>query len=449
MNARARLIAGFGATAVGPFLTALIQIISVPSFLRIWGPHMYGEWLMLTAVPAYLSFTDIGFGSVAGNDMGMRIAVGDRKGAVETFQSTLLLLLLMSLAAGLIVAPFLGGAPLNKWLHINSIGSVQTRVIVALLSIYSLCTLHSSLLLSAFRSDGKYALIVSCMNVVRLLENAGMLLVLYVSRSPLHVAVTVASIRTVGTGSLYLLLRHQLSWIRLGVSNASLRRLRELARPAIAFMAFPAGNGLSIQGMTVVIGLVLGPVSVAAFNSMRTLSRFAYQVIDSIKNTVWPELSAAYGAQNWPLARRLHRSCCQVAFSLSTVAVVVLAMFGPKIFRLWTHQRVAIDIPCFYVLLIVVVASSLWNTSSAVAIAANLHERLAVQYLFGTAAALLLAYVFMPHLQLVGPAVALLAADLWMDCFVIRSSNHLLKDDTNDFIHSMLRFDRLKLLVAR
>src|SRR6202035_928004 len=108
---------------------------------------------------------------------------------------------------------------------------------------------------------------------------------------------------------------------------------------AIAFMAFPAGNGLSIQGMTVVIGLMLGPVSVAAFNSMRTLSRFAYQIIDSIKNSVWPELSAAYGAQNWPLARRLHRSCCQIAFWLSMMAVAVLAMFGPKIFRLWTHQR--------------------------------------------------------------------------------------------------------------
>jgi O-antigen/teichoic acid export membrane protein len=410
---------------------------------------MYGEWIMLTAIPSYLSLTDMGFGSVAGNDMAMRVAAADRKGAVETFQSTLLLLLVMSLVAALIVAPLLWGAPLDKWLHITSLDSAQTRLIVALLSIYSLCTLHSSLLGSAFRSDGKYALIVSYLNVIRLLENAGMLLVLYRSGSPLYVAVTVASIRTVGTGSLYLLLKYQLSWIRLGVSNASLRRLRDLTRPAIAFMAFPAGNGLSIQGMTVVIGLMLGPVSVAAFNSMRTLSRFAYQIIDSIKNSVWPELSAAYGAQNWPLARRLHRSCCQIAFWLSMMAVAVLAMFGPKIFRLWTHQRVAIDIPCFYVLLIVVIASSLWNTSSAVAIAANLHERLAVQYLFGTAAALFLAYVLMPHLQLVGPAVALLATDIWMDCFVIRSSNHLLKDDTNDFIYSMLRCDRLKLLVAR
>ncbi|MGD9984132.1 MAG: hypothetical protein AB7S51_08220 [Porticoccaceae bacterium] len=38
---------------------------------------MYGEWLMLFAIPAYLPMTDLGFTQPAANDMTAR---GDRAG---------------------------------------------------------------------------------------------------------------------------------------------------------------------------------------------------------------------------------------------------------------------------------------------------------------------------------------------------------------------------------
>jgi O-antigen/teichoic acid export membrane protein len=214
-------------------------------------------------------------------------------------------------------------------------------------------------------------------------------------------------------------------------------------------MAFPAGNALSIQGMTVLIGIMLGPVAVATFTPMRTLSRFAYQIIDSVKNAAWPELSAAYGAENWPLARKVHRSCCQIAFWAAIAVVIGLSIMGPTIFRVWTKNHVIMDVPCFAILLLVVLTSSLWNTSSAVSIAANLHGPLACQYLIGTAASLLLAYVLMPHLQMMGAAMALLACDVWMARFVIRHSNMLLRDNTGSFVRSMLNLTGLRLLDAR
>ncbi len=39
-------------------LTAAIQLVSVPVFLHFWGPKLYGEWLVLSAIPVYLGFTD-------------------------------------------------------------------------------------------------------------------------------------------------------------------------------------------------------------------------------------------------------------------------------------------------------------------------------------------------------------------------------------------------------
>jgi O-antigen/teichoic acid export membrane protein len=448
MSVRNRLIAGFGAAALGPFITALVQVVSVPVFLHSWGPALYGQWLVLSAIPAYLSMTDMGFGSVGGNDMAMRVASSDKDGALGTFQSTWLLVTGISVLIGACAFGILFSVPITNWLQLNSLGLWGTRSVLFWLSVYSLGTLQTATLLAAFRSDGQYALGNLSINIMRLVENAVMLLLVILHSSPGRVALAAAVIRLVGTVVLFKLLVVKLPWIRVGMSRASWLRIKELTRPAFAFMAFPAGNALSLQGMTILTGILLGPVAVATFNPMRTLSRFAYQILDSIKNAVWPELSAAYGSHNWPLARRLHRSCCQVAFWLAILAVLGLGVLGPSLFRVWTHGRITMNLPCFYTLLLVVVASSFWNTSSAVSIAANLHGRLAVYYLAGTAVSLGLAYVLTPHLGMTGPALALLAADVWMGCFVIRASNHLLQDDTNDFIRSMFLLRPVKLLVA-
>jgi O-antigen/teichoic acid export membrane protein len=448
MSARSRLVKGFGATAVGPLITALVQLVSVPVFLRAWGAELYGEWLVISAIPIYLSVTDVGFGSVAGNDMAIRIARADREGALATFQSTLLLVSGMSFLIAGIAMAYILGAPLANSLNIVAIDARQARVVLMLLSIYALCTLHGSLLLSAFRSDGQYALGVSGLNAVRLVENLVSLIVLWQGGQPVSVAVSLTLVRFGGTLLLYTLLLNKLPWIKLSVSHASWSRVRQLSRPALAFTAFPAGNALSIQGMTVLMGMVLGPVAVATFTPMRTLSRVTFQVVDAIKNTVWPELSAAYGAQNWLLARRLHRSCCQIALWFSIIAVLGLALAGPTLFRLWTHQHVTLDLACFQTLLVVTIASSLWNTSSAVSIAANLHGRLAIQYLAGTLGALALAYVLLPRFHMLGAALALLAADLWMAWFVVRESNELLMDDTRDFVRAIVTLNKLKLLFA-
>src|SRR5271155_3693072 len=72
-----RLIAGFGANTFSRLSTTLTQILSVPVFLTHWGTHLYGEWILLNAIPAYFGLSDVGFGSVAGNDMTMLAAAGN------------------------------------------------------------------------------------------------------------------------------------------------------------------------------------------------------------------------------------------------------------------------------------------------------------------------------------------------------------------------------------
>jgi O-antigen/teichoic acid export membrane protein len=440
---RDRFIRGFGATALGPFVTILAQVISVPVFLHSWGPKLYGEWLVLSAIPSYIAFSDVGFGNVAANDMTMRVTAGDRDGALETFQSTWVL---MSCTSLLVVLCFIAGAwilPLTRWLNLSTITPATTREILTFFCIYSLLSLQADLTTSGFRCEGNYALGMLIKNILRFVEVATLTVLVGFRAQPLQGAVALLVARSVGTPLMAWMMMKKSPWLRHGFRHASVKCARTLAGPAVAYMAFPVGNALSIQGMVLVISAVLGPIAVATFSTMRTLTRFGFQIMEAVKNTVWPELSAAYGAQNWSLARRLHRVACQVSLWSSFATAIFLFFAGDRIVAIWTHGRIIVDEPTFRWLLLVIVANSFWYTSSVVTVASNTHERVAAVFLAGTAASLVIARLLMPHFGLSGAAMALLAIDIIVGWYVLTRSLTTLSESTRDFYTSMFRLPQL------
>jgi O-antigen/teichoic acid export membrane protein len=438
-SALRRLFLGLGATALAPLVTVIAQVVSVPVFLYSWGPKLYGEWLLLSTIPWYMSLSDVGFGSVAGNEMTMRVAARDREGALRSFQSAWAIICLVSAALMLSVAAVTSTAPLGRWLNVQIIAGGELHGVLLLLTVYALGSLQSTLVASGFRCDGNYALGTLLINVFRLWEALGSTLAVAWSARPVTVAAVLAGIRWGGFCLMWIVLRHRSPWIVWGVRHARAASVREMASPAIAFMAFPLGNAISIQGMLVVVGVVLGPLAVTAFSTMRTLSRFAFIILETIKQSIWPELSAAFGVENWTYARKLHAKACQGSLLACACAVAFLAVFGARIYRLWTHGRVGFDPLLFKALLLVVVADSLWYASSATSIACNLHQKVALAYVFGSAASIIVAYLTLPVFGLVAAALALLAVDIPMTPYVLWSSISILRDTPRSFLRELCR----------
>ena len=449
MTVKRRLIRAYGASVLGPGVTILVQLVNVPVMLRVWGPHLYGEWLLISTIPAYLLLSDLGFGNVAGSDMTMRVNADDRAGAIETFQSTNVLVLGISLLLGLLLCFCIFALPLHEVLHISSMSPREMKYALLVLCLNCLVILQWSVIISAYRCAGEYARGMLFVNLIRIVEGVSFLVLLVVRAGPVQLALLMLGISVLGTSWLVIAQRKLIPWLPYGLERVSSARVRQLARPAFAFMAFPAGSALSLQGTTIVIGLLLGPLAVAVFNPMRTLSRAVFQLTDAVKSSVWPELSAAYGQSNWALARRLHRASCQVSVLLALVASLALGSFGPQLFRLWTRGRVAMDVPTFYILLAVVLANSGWNASSAVPLAANRHQRLAATYLVCTAASLMLCWILTATFGLRGSATALLVCDCVMSFYVVRMSNRLVSDPWPAFAASMLDMTELNALTSK
>src|ERR1700693_3771005 len=154
---RARLIRGLSATALSPIVTAVIQCSTVPCLLRFWGAAKYGDCLILSAIPSYLSLSDLGFGDASGSDMTMRVAAGDRRGAIETFQSSWALLALVSLVVGSAAIITVWRVPWHHWIKLATLSDESASTVMFILASYILVSQQCGILESGFRCDGNFA----------------------------------------------------------------------------------------------------------------------------------------------------------------------------------------------------------------------------------------------------------------------------------------------------
>src|ERR1700760_4414498 len=338
-----RLIAGFGANTFSRLSTTLTQIFSVPVFLSHWGVHLYGEWILLNTIPSYLGLSDVGFGSVAGNEMTMLAAAQDFEQALVVFQSVWVLTTVITSLLGLGLLAAIWVLPVGTWLHMHAIEAFDARLIILLLGLAVLFGMQETLFQAAFRCVGKYPLGTMAKSVVVLAAFLSTMAGVALHLSPVPVAALYAGTNAVGVVALWILLRREVPWIRFGVRHAQWAVIRRLTAPALSFMSFPLVNALNLQGILVVIGYVLGPIAVVTFNTARTISRSAAQGMNLINNAIWPEMSAAFGTGAMDIARSLHRRACQIALVLCLGITLAAAVLGNHIWRVWTVGRVPTD----------------------------------------------------------------------------------------------------------
>jgi O-antigen/teichoic acid export membrane protein len=198
-------------------------------------------------------------------------------------------------------------------------------------------------------------------------------------------------------------------------------------------MALPLGNAISIQGFTLLIGFLSGPIAVTGFSTLRTLARLNFQLTTVLAWATWPEFSAAFGAGNLSLARTLHRRTYQAGVVLSVVTGTFLWCAGPWIYRAWIRHAVGFDAGCFHVLILVTLANSLWFTSSVVPMSTNAHHRLTMAFAAASLGALPLGWALISSLGIAGAAWALLPIDVLMIALVLRASLRQLGESFAEF----------------
>ena len=415
-----RISLGVGSQLYGQAVLIFIRLGEVPLLLHYWGAQLYGEWLMLAAIPAYLAISDGGFSGAASREMSMKVGAGDQPGALTIFQSTWTLLCVISAVVLGAVMLSARALPLTSWFGFRVIGPHELVYVLFLLLMYVFVGFQSDLLYGGFWCSGRYSLGIAVTSTTRLMEFVALVIAVILGGGPVQAAGAYVVGRILGTAMTRSALKRATPWLHYGFGRISLQEIRRLSRPAFASMAFPLGNALNIQAMRLVVGIVLGPLAVAIFSPLRTLSNLTTRPGAVINGVIEPELAVAFGRGDRTVFSRLFLRGCQAAIWLSASAALTLSVVVGWLWPLWTGGRVEMQWPVFVTLLASGILNSLWYTALMVPYATNRHGRISVVYtgIYG-GTAIVVAYLAALTWGLLGVGAALLLAELLMTAYVL------------------------------
>lgn len=413
-----RLRGGVGAQGIKQAVNLFVRLAEVPLLLAFWGPAHYGEWLMVAAIPAYLAMADGGFTGATQREMTIRMGAGDREGALAAFQSTWVLLLVVSVAL-IALAWATTLLPFAEWLGLTSMPGKAFSAVVLLLTAHIVLGFQCGLIYGGYSCEGRYARGTILTAVLYLFDFAGLAVAVLLGGGPVGAAAGFLVGRIIGLVIFLVDLPRVAPWVRFGWANASKAQVMRLLRPSLASMAFPLGQALNVQGMRLVVGLVLGPTAVAVFSSIRTLCRSAMKPVLVIAQLVEPEMALAYGSGRVGDMRDLLKRSSQVTLWVALPICAVLWFIGAPLLKIWTGGRIGLDEPLYTLLLFASVAHSTWFTALMVSYATNRHGRAAVVFAAANMGLLLATIWLLSHMGLAGAGLAVLVFEVVMAAWVL------------------------------
>ncbi len=226
-----RLGRTLSAHAYGQVVTIAVQVALVPLLLHAWGTQVYGGWLLLSAIPFYLTFSDLGLTFVAKNAMVMAVAAGRRDEAVRIFHSVfavlgVVVLLLLAVSAILIVT-----------LNLPVLSHASARAALLLLVLNVLMYQFFLLVCAGIRSENRPASEAAWAATARLGEGVSIALAALAGGGIVAAAAAMVAARLLFLIASYRWLHARSAWLRLGWSQASRATLAGLWHPALFNLA--------------------------------------------------------------------------------------------------------------------------------------------------------------------------------------------------------------------
>jgi len=438
MKLKAALIRNSLASGWGKISTVLFRLIQVPVLLSFLGIEDYGRWLVLYSFPSWIQLANLGFGSVASNEMSMAAAAGNIGKARAVYSTTLALVIAIFIGGLLLVSGIVPFLPSEQLLKLPAARHSEITLVIIWFTISTLLTFFSEVYEARFRSARKAHMPVILYSFRPWFELLGMVIVLQFSHRFDNLALAV-----LGTSVLYTLAMKWLSYrskkeITFSAKDIDRNQVRPLFKKGLSFQAFPLGNALIYQGNILMVQVILGPAAVAVFGSVRTLVRSVNQMLELINQVMWPELSLLFGVGDYKRIARLHRIGVSVSIAAAVTCVLFLAVFGQWLYGFWTHHTIPLPQSLLLLFLLPIPFNALWFTSSVIHMASNKYEGLAIRYLIAMVLAIIACGILSYFFGIAGAAVSTLISDVVLIPFVIRQSLILTQDTWGGFKKGIL-----------
>lgn len=340
-----RILRAIGADVFAQIINVGSRIILVPLFLSQWGGHLYGEWLVLTALSAWFALGDLGAQAYYVNKLTERWANQDISAFVKFFTTGLATYLFASGGLFFIVSIFLLNYD-GMLFGVSSLTKTEIDLIVLMIAMRFLISLPLGLYLGVYRAINRQAtgiMFGNAMDITQLLLTA-VVLIIGIGQ-PLHVAVIECLIPLL---FFPLVIFHLNKIMGDGVVLLGRRHFdpiifRQAFSPSVHFLLITLSQAIMAQGIVLVLAGIVSPVKIALFSSLRTLSSIFLKSVNIVSHASWPELTRLSAIADIEGLTRLFRAVTRATFLISFGFIFIVSCLGHAIFRLWVGDNLVYD----------------------------------------------------------------------------------------------------------
>jgi O-antigen/teichoic acid export membrane protein len=414
-----RVLAGLGALVAGQGIRTLGHLVLVPVYLAYWPAGVYGEWLALSSLVAYLATLDLGVSAAGTNRLTQEYARGDLARYRLYEDSAMAFYVAVAAGGTALLTVLVATLPIETWLGVHLTAPRTAKLVVWMIGTQILLTLPVGFASSIYRTTGDLAR-------SEWAGNTRNLLAILLVPAVLAAGGGVEAVAAVGFVPPALVaavvvwdLRRRFRDLTPGLRHASYRALRDILAPSLLFLLITSAAAISIQGSVMLVSVTLGGAAVALFVVTRTLTGLVRQCIYTLNHTLWPHLTALDAVADHARLRTLHRVLVSASIALALGPAAVLWHAGPAVIALWTRGRIKADPVLLRLLVVHVVLQAPWLASSMIPIASNRHRTVALAYLGSSVCGLTLAAALIGVLGLHAVPVGLIVGDVVGCLFVI------------------------------
>lgn len=340
-----RVVGTAAAGYLGRFGSGIAVLITLPMARQALPSELFGVWMMLSALLAFMSFADLGIGNGVLNRATRAKASGDRDELRRT------------LTAGYACTGGIGAVLILMWLLWSRFAAEPTSVAGAISPEYRADVMAA---LAAFVAVLAVNIPASLIQRVQLGMQQGywngiaqfcgaMLMLAAVLLTLRHgggVAALVLATLGVQAGvnilnTLVWLWHQQLLGPALWRSAWHASTARSLLQAGGMFFLLQLAAAFAFQSDAIVITQTLGQVAYGDFAVVQKLFLFVSMLLSAAMVGLWPAFGDAIARKDMDWALKALRRGVTIAAGIATVSVTVLAVAMPWIMKHWMHASLS------------------------------------------------------------------------------------------------------------
>ena len=374
------LVRNFSSGAINRVIAILSQVILVPLFISTRGREYYGEWLILSTLPAYLSASDFGINVTVTNAICASVANNNRTEALKLYHGSnnaFIKLTIIGLFFYIISCIIFDWSTIMHT-KISTEWEVESSLLFLITSVF--CTFFLGSTLSVFRAEGRYDKYQNTLTILQVIDIINIIINLLLSGTIFSLSISSFILRLFFLWVTILKIKKTYKWFYFGFKN-NLSSIIHLLPTSIYYMITTIAQGLILQGTTYIIGSKLGTIELVNFNTTRTLLNSIKSFVGVFYYSFLPNFTIAFAKNNYKEAKRTYLQMMVGSILLASSFAIVLYLFGNEIIKYWTVNKVGIDRIVLLILLLSSFFNTLWNASYSVLNSANCNREIGLSYL--------------------------------------------------------------------